>query len=247
MQFANIIEAGVSVPRASLRFDHTNQRLGPAAEWMMLPYMQAEGHVPAAPAACGARISRPGVGRVTPDEARRCWRRHVAGDDGIGSRALHVSNPGAGDVLLLWLTASRLPLNSGTLNGHPVQPARVSKLPSSRRAPSAPRCKEPITKHFTPARGRGTFAHSERTEPIVPRQLMLPPHHGSPRRRRAASPPRSRSPAPASATRCELGGCACARPLAPDGRRTARRKMFDSSVARKEPITFRASKGGGGE
>jgi hypothetical protein len=83
MQFARMIEAGVSVPRALFAFNSTNvEGWGLYAEWMMLPYMPAEGQL----ISLQFRLLRAGrafldpelhMGRVTPDEARRVLREDV--------------------------------------------------------------------------------------------------------------------------------------------------------------------------
>ena len=83
MQFAKMIEAGVSVPRAVFAFNSTNvEGWGLYAEWMMLPYMPAEGQLislqfrllRAARAFLDPELH---MGRVTPDEARRVLRDDV--------------------------------------------------------------------------------------------------------------------------------------------------------------------------
>ncbi len=65
MQFAKMIEAGVSTARALFAFNSVNvEGWGLYAEWMMLPYMTPEGQLDlaAVPAdARGARISRSGT------------------------------------------------------------------------------------------------------------------------------------------------------------------------------------------
>lgn len=83
MQFARMIEAGVSVPRALFAFNSTNvEGWGLYAEWMMLPYMPAEGQL----ISLQFRLMRAArafldpelhMGRVTPDEARRVLREDV--------------------------------------------------------------------------------------------------------------------------------------------------------------------------
>ncbi|MEO8521218.1 MAG: DUF885 domain-containing protein [Acidobacteriota bacterium] len=83
MQFAKMIEAGVSIPRAVFAFNSTNvEGWGLYAEWMMLPYMPAEGQLislqfrllRAARAFLDPELH---LGRVTPDEARRVLREDV--------------------------------------------------------------------------------------------------------------------------------------------------------------------------
>lgn len=83
MQFAKMIEAGVSVPRAVFAFNSTNvEGWGLYAEWMMLPYMPADGQLislqfrllRAARAFLDPELH---MGRVTPDEARRVLREDV--------------------------------------------------------------------------------------------------------------------------------------------------------------------------
>lgn len=83
MQFAKMIEAGVSVPRAVFAFNSTNvEGWGLYAEWMMLPYMPAEGQLislqfrllRAARAFLDPELH---MGKVTPDEARRVLREDV--------------------------------------------------------------------------------------------------------------------------------------------------------------------------
>ena len=107
MQFAKIVEAGVSTARALFAFNSTNvEGWGLYSEWMMLPYMSPEGQL----VSLQGRLLRAArafldpelhMGRVTPDEARRVLLEdvvHVARDDRAGSRALHVPRPGPGDV-----------------------------------------------------------------------------------------------------------------------------------------------------
>ncbi len=83
MQFAKMIEAGVSVPRAVFAFNSTNvEGWGLYAEWMMLPYMPADGQLislqfrllRAARAFLDPELH---MGRVRPDEARRVLREEV--------------------------------------------------------------------------------------------------------------------------------------------------------------------------
>jgi uncharacterized protein (DUF885 family) len=83
MQFAKMLEAGVSIPRAVFAFNSTNvEGWGLYAEWMMLPYMPAEGQLislqfrllRAARAFLDPELH---MGRVTPDEARRVLREDV--------------------------------------------------------------------------------------------------------------------------------------------------------------------------
>lgn len=83
MQFAKIIEAGVSVPRALFAFNSTNvEGWGLYSEWMMLPYMPPDGQL----ISLQLRLMRAArafldpelhMGRVTPDEARRVLREDV--------------------------------------------------------------------------------------------------------------------------------------------------------------------------
>jgi hypothetical protein len=83
MQFAKIIEAGVSTARALFAFNSTNvEGWGLYAEWMMLPYMSAEGQL----VSLQFRLMRAArafldpelhMGRITPDEARRILRDDV--------------------------------------------------------------------------------------------------------------------------------------------------------------------------
>jgi hypothetical protein len=83
MQFARMIEAGVSVPRAVFAFNSTNvEGWGLYSEWMMLPYMPPEGQL----ISLQFRLMRAArafldpelhMGRVTPDEARRVLREEV--------------------------------------------------------------------------------------------------------------------------------------------------------------------------
>ncbi len=83
MQFAKMIEAGVSIPRALFAFNSTNvEGWGLYAEAMMLPYMPAEGQL----ISLQLRLLRAArafldpelhLGRVTPDEARRVLREDV--------------------------------------------------------------------------------------------------------------------------------------------------------------------------
>jgi Bacterial protein of unknown function (DUF885) len=83
MQFAKMIEAGVSVARALFAFNSTNvEGWGLYAEWMMLPYMPADGQL----ISLQFRLMRAArafldpelhIGRVTPDEARRVLHEDV--------------------------------------------------------------------------------------------------------------------------------------------------------------------------
>jgi uncharacterized protein (DUF885 family) len=83
MQFAKMIEAGVSVPRAVFAFNSTNvEGWGLYAEWMVLPYMPADGQL----ISLQFRLMRAArafldpelhMGRVSPDEARRVLREDV--------------------------------------------------------------------------------------------------------------------------------------------------------------------------
>jgi uncharacterized protein (DUF885 family) len=83
MQFAKIIEAGVSVARALFAFNSTNvEGWGLYSEWMMLPYMPPDGQL----ISLQLRLMRAArayldpelhMGRVTPDEARRVLREDV--------------------------------------------------------------------------------------------------------------------------------------------------------------------------
>jgi hypothetical protein len=83
MQFAKMIEAGVSVARALFAFNSTNvEGWGLYAEWMMLPYMPADGQL----ISLQFRLMRAArafldpelhMGRVTPDEARRVLHEDV--------------------------------------------------------------------------------------------------------------------------------------------------------------------------
>jgi uncharacterized protein (DUF885 family) len=89
MQFAKIIEAGVSIPRAVFAFNSTNvEGWGLYAEWMMLPYMPPDGQL----ISLQFRLMRAArafldpelhLGRVTPDEARRVLREDVVLSQGM--------------------------------------------------------------------------------------------------------------------------------------------------------------------
>ena len=89
MQFAKIIEAGVSTARALFAFNSVNvEGWGLYAEWLMLPYMPPEGQL----ISLQFRLMRAArafldpelhMGRVTPDEARR-----VLMDDVVLSQAM---------------------------------------------------------------------------------------------------------------------------------------------------------------
>ncbi len=89
MQFAKMIEAGVSVPRALFAFNSTNvEGWGLYAEWMVLPYMPVDGQL----ISLQFRLMRAArafldpelhIGKVTPEEARRVLR-----DDVILSEAM---------------------------------------------------------------------------------------------------------------------------------------------------------------
>jgi uncharacterized protein (DUF885 family) len=89
MQFAKMIEAGVSVARALFAFNSTNvEGWGLYAEWMMLPHMPADGQL----ISLQFRLMRAArafldpelhMGRITPDEARRVLREDVVLSDGM--------------------------------------------------------------------------------------------------------------------------------------------------------------------
>jgi uncharacterized protein (DUF885 family) len=89
MQFAKIIEAGVSVPRALFAFNSTNvEGWGLYSEWMILPYMPPDGQL----ISLQLRLMRAArayldpelhMGRVTPDEARRVLREDVGLSDAM--------------------------------------------------------------------------------------------------------------------------------------------------------------------
>jgi len=89
MQFAKMIEAGVSVARALFAFNSTNvEGWGLYAEWMMLPYMPPDGQL----ISLQFRLMRAArafldpelhMGRVTPDEARRVLREDVVLSEGM--------------------------------------------------------------------------------------------------------------------------------------------------------------------
>ncbi len=89
MQFAKMIEAGVSIPRALFAFNSTNvEGWGLYAEWMMLPYMPAEGQL----VSLQFRLLRAArafldpelhMGRVTPEETRRILREDVLLSDAM--------------------------------------------------------------------------------------------------------------------------------------------------------------------
>ena len=89
MQFAKIVEAGVSTARALFAFNSTNvEGWGLYSEWMMLPYMSPEGQL----VSLQGRLLRAArafldpelhLGRITPDEARR-----VLLEDVVQSRAM---------------------------------------------------------------------------------------------------------------------------------------------------------------
>ena len=89
MQFAKIIEAGVSTARALFAFNSVNvEGWGLYAEWMMLPYMSSEGQL----ISLQFRLMRAArafldpelhLGRVTPDEARRVLREEVVLSDAM--------------------------------------------------------------------------------------------------------------------------------------------------------------------
>lgn len=87
MQFARMIEAGVSVPRALFAFNSTNvEGWGLYAEWMMLPHLPPDGQL----VSLQFRLLRAArafldpelhLGKVTPDEARRVLREDVVLSD----------------------------------------------------------------------------------------------------------------------------------------------------------------------
>ncbi len=133
MQFAKMIEAGVSTARALFAFNSVNvEGWGLYAEWMMLPYMTPEGQlislqfrlVRAARAFLDPELH---MGRVTPDEARR-----VLLDDVVLSQAMTEQEverymfraPGQATLVLLRLhPASRAQARSRTRDGQQVQRA----------------------------------------------------------------------------------------------------------------------------
>ena len=89
MQFAKVVEAGVSVPRAVFAFNSTNvEGWGLYAEWMMLPYMPPDGQL----VSLQFRLLRAArafldpelhMGKVTPEEARRVLREDVVLSDAM--------------------------------------------------------------------------------------------------------------------------------------------------------------------
>jgi hypothetical protein len=94
MQFAKMIEAGVSVPRAVFAFNSTNvEGWGLYAEWMMLPFMPAEGRL----VSLQFRLLRAArafldpelhLGLVAPEEARRVLREDVVLSDAMTEQEL---------------------------------------------------------------------------------------------------------------------------------------------------------------
>ena len=89
MQFAKIIESGVSVARALFAFNSTNvEGWGLYSEWMMLPYMPPEGQLislqfrllRAARAFLDPELH---MGKVSPDEARQILRNDVVLSEGM--------------------------------------------------------------------------------------------------------------------------------------------------------------------
>ncbi len=89
MQFAKMIEAGVSVPRALFAFNSTNvEGWGLYAEWMMLPHMPPDGQL----VSLQFRLLRAArafldpelhLGRITPEEASRLLREDVVLSDAM--------------------------------------------------------------------------------------------------------------------------------------------------------------------
>jgi len=89
MQFAKVIEAGVSTARALFAFNSTNvEGWGLYSEWMVLPYMPPDGQL----ISLQLRLMRAArafldpelhMGRVTPDEARRVLREDVGLSDAM--------------------------------------------------------------------------------------------------------------------------------------------------------------------
>jgi uncharacterized protein (DUF885 family) len=89
MQFAKMIEAGVSVARALFAFNSTNvEGWGLYAEWMMLPYMPPDGQL----VSLQFRLLRAArafldpelhMGRITPEEARRILKEDVVLSDAM--------------------------------------------------------------------------------------------------------------------------------------------------------------------
>jgi len=89
MQFAKMIEAGVSVPRAIFAFNSTNvEGWGLYAEWILLPHMPPDGQL----VSLQFRLLRAArafldpelhMGKVTPEEARRVLREDVVLSDAM--------------------------------------------------------------------------------------------------------------------------------------------------------------------
>jgi Bacterial protein of unknown function (DUF885) len=89
LQFAKMIETGVSVPRAVFAFNSTNvEGWGLYAEWMLLPHMPPDGQL----VSLQFRLLRAArafldpelhMGQVKPDEARRVLREDVVLSDAM--------------------------------------------------------------------------------------------------------------------------------------------------------------------
>ena len=244
----------LACPARVFAFNSTNvEGWGLYAEWMMLPYMPAEGQLislqfrllRAARAFLDPELH---MGRVTPDEARRVLREDVVLSPAMTESEVErymFRTPGAGDVVLLWLhaAAASCARRSRTVDGRAVQPARVPRLHPRAGTASADLLKEAVTKHFTAGgaltassetfRPHNAPCRHERTEPMIP----APPD--------VAAPPADAETTPSGlATQGPGPRCRQAPPAANSRVRvhytgwTTDGKMFDSSVARNEPITF---------
>ena len=135
MQFARMIEAGVSVPRALFAFNSTNvEGWGLYSEWMMLPYMPPDGQLislqfrllRAARAFLDPELH---MGRVTPDEARRVLREDVVMSPAMTESEVErymFRSPAQATSYFLWLhPAAGAASRSRALSRNTFQPARL--------------------------------------------------------------------------------------------------------------------------
>ena len=112
LQFAAMLEAGVSTARAVFAFNSANvEGWGLYSEQLVKPYLSPEGQLGVlrgTVAARRARLPRPddqsrhaqaGAGQAHPAGGGRAVRAHGE----AGNRSLHVQCAGAGHCLLLWL------------------------------------------------------------------------------------------------------------------------------------------------
>ena len=242
-----MIEAGVSVPRAVFAFNSTNvEGWGLYAEWMMLPYMPAEGQLislqfrllRAARAFLDPELH---MGRVTPDEARRVLREDVvmspAMTESEVERYMFRTPAQATSYFYGYTQLRELRSTVERSMGARFNPLEFHDYILAQGLASAHAAEG--SGHETlharrPTEGRGTFADiRERTEPMIPAPADV------------AAPPADAEKTPSGlATKVQVPGAGKRHPAANSRVRvhytgwTTDGKMFDSSVARKEPITF---------